>query len=248
VARTLAFDIGGTGLKASVLDERGKMLAKRIRIPTAYPCTPGGLLESLESLAKQLPPFDRVSAGFPGMVRRGHVLSAPHFVTRRGPGTQIDPRLVRLWARFDLASALAKRLGKPAKVANDADLQGAAVAKGKGLELVVTLGTGVGTALFDQGVLMPHLELAHHPLHKSGTYNERLGEAARKKVGTKRWSKRVHKAIETLRALTFFDHCYVGGGNAARIRGALASGVSRVDNAAGVRGGITLWERAGASV
>jgi polyphosphate glucokinase len=248
VARTLAFDIGGTGLKASVLDGRGTMVAKRVRIPTSYPCPPAALLDSLASLAEQLPEFDRIAAGFPGMVRRGRVLSAPHFITRKGPGTQVDPRLVRLWARFDLASALAKRLGKPAKVANDADIQGAAVAKGKGLELVITLGTGVGTALFDEGLLMPHLELAHHPLHKGGTYNERLGEAARKKVGTRRWSKRVHRAIETLRALTFFDHCYVGGGNAARIRGALAPGVSRVDNAAGVRGGISLWERASASV
>ncbi|HEX4620454.1 MAG TPA: ROK family protein, partial [Myxococcaceae bacterium] len=212
MARTLAFDIGGTGLKASVLDARGTMVAKRVRVPTPYPCPPSVLLDSLASLAAQLPEFDRIAAGFPGMVRRGRVLSAPHFITRKGPGTQVDPKLVRLWAKFDLASALAKRLGKPAKVANDADIQGAAVAKGKGLELVVTLGTGVGTALFDEGLLMPHLELAHHPLHKGGTYNERLGEAARKKVGTRRWSKRVHKAIETLRALTFFDHCYLGGG------------------------------------
>jgi polyphosphate glucokinase len=224
------------------------MVAKRVRVPTPYPCPPAVLLDSLASLAAQLPEFDRIAAGFPGMVRRGRVLSAPHFITRKGPGTQVDPKLVRLWARFDLAAALAKRLGKPAKLANDADIQGAAVAKGKGLELVVTLGTGVGTALFDEGLLMPHLELAHHPLHKGGTYNERLGEAARKRVGTRRWSKRVHRAIETLRALTFFDHCYVGGGNAARIRGALAPGVSTVDNAAGVRGGISLWERASSSV
>jgi polyphosphate glucokinase len=239
---TLAIDIGGTGLKAAVLDRAGAIVADRVRVDTTYPCPPDRLVADLAALVAPLPAADRVAAGFPGMVRGGRVLSAPHFVTKHGPGTDTDPGLVRQWASFDLAGALTEKLGQPTRVANDADVQGAAVVQGKGLELVVTLGTGVGTAFFYRGQLLPHLELAHHPLHKGETYNEQLGEPARKLVGTSRWNRRVRRAIEVLRALCFFDHCYVGGGNARRIDGAIAPDVTIVDNAAGLLGGIKLWE------
>jgi polyphosphate glucokinase len=239
---TLAIDIGGTGLKASVLDASGAMVADRVAVKTTYPCPPTTMVDDLVELVAPLPPAERVSAGFPGMVRAGRVLSAPHFVTKSGPGTAVDPELVTQWSGFDLAGALAKRLGKPTRVANDADVQGAAVVKGNGLELVITLGTGVGTAFFYEGRLLPHLEFAHHPFLKGDTYNEQLGDAARKDVGNTRWNKRVRKALATLRALSFFDHCYVGGGNARRIHGSLGDDVTIVDNTAGILGGIRLWD------
>jgi polyphosphate glucokinase len=239
---TLAIDIGGTGLKASVLDATGAMVADRVAVKTTYPCSPSQMVDDLAALVAPLPPADRVSAGFPGMVREGVILSAPHFVTEHGPGTTIDPGLIKHWAAFDLAGALSARLGKPTRVANDADVQGAAVVDGKGLELVVTLGTGVGTAFFYDGRLMPHLEFAHHPFLKGDTYNEQLGDAARKAIGNHRWNKRVRKAITVLRDLCFFDHCYVGGGNAKKIHGSLGSDVSLVDNSAGILGGIRLWD------
>jgi polyphosphate glucokinase len=239
---TLAIDIGGTGLKASVLDATGAMVADRVMVKTTYPCPPQKMLDDLAALVAPLPPSDRVSAGFPGMVRNGLVLSAPHFVTEHGPGTTIDAKLVKEWASFDLAGGLAKRLRKPTRVANDADIQGAAVVKGKGLELVVTLGTGVGTAFFYDGRLLPHLEFAHHPFLKGDTYNEQIGDAARKDVGNQRWNKRVRKAVAALRALSFFDHCYIGGGNARKIHGTLGVDVSIVDNTAGILGGIRLWD------
>jgi polyphosphate glucokinase len=239
----LAIDIGGTGLKAAVLDAKGALVADRVRVDTTYPCPPATLVDDLAALVAPLPAANRVAAGFPGMVRNGKVLSAPHFVTTHGPGTTVDPELVREWASFDLSAALADKLGKPTRVANDADVQGAAVIKGHGLELVVTLGTGVGTAFFYRGQLMPHLELAHHPLHKGETYNEQLGDPARKAVGTTRWNRRVRRAVEVLRALCFFDHCYIGGGNAKRIEGAIAPDVTIVDNTAGLLGGIKLWEK-----
>jgi len=238
---TLAIDIGGTGLKASVLDAQGAMVADRVLVKTSYPCPPEKLVDDLTALVAPLPPADRVSAGFPGMMRKGRVLSAPHFVTEAGPGTKVDDALMAKWDHFDLAGALRKRLGKPTKVANDADLQGAAVVEGKGLELVITLGTGVGTALFYDGRLLPHLEFAHHPFRKGETYNEQLGDATRKEVGNGRWNKRVRRAIDTLRALTFFDHCYIGGGNSKHLTGDLAGDVSTVDNTAGILGGIKLW-------
>jgi polyphosphate glucokinase len=239
---TLGVDIGGTGMKASVLDAAGAMVADRVKIPTSYPMPPDKLVAALTKLVAPLPAAERASVGFPGMVRDGHVLSAPHFSTKHGPGSAVDPELLAQWQGFDLASAVAEAFSLPTKVANDADIQGAAVVSGKGLELVITLGTGFGTGLFYRGQLMPHLEIAHQPFRKGETYNEQLGEAARKEIGEERWNKRVQKAIATLRALLYFDHLYIGGGNSRRVhRDQLDDDVTIVDNTAGIVGGVKLW-------
>jgi polyphosphate glucokinase len=246
---TLAIDVGGTGLKASVLSKTGTMVADRVKVATTYPMPPDGddgLVAALTKLVEPLPAADRVSCGFPGMVRNGHVLSAPHFVTKKGPGSDVDPKLFKAWSDFDLATALSKSLNKPTKVANDADVQGAAVVTGKGLELVITLGTGFGTAVFMDGQLLPHLELAHQPFRNDETYNDQLGELARKKIGDKRWNKRARQAITCLDGLFFFDHLFIGGGNASRIDrddlGDVLERITVVDNTAGILGGIKLWE------
>jgi polyphosphate glucokinase len=240
---TLAVDIGGTGLKASVLDATGAMVADRVRVPTTYPLPPEKLVSMLSRLVAPLPKAERASVGFPGMVRDGHVLSAPHFSTKHGPGSAVDDDLFKQWSEYDLATELTSSFGLPTKVANDADIQGAAVIKGKGLELAITLGTGFGSGLFYEGQLMPHLEIAHQPFRKGETYNEQLGEVIRKEIGEERWNKRVHKAIVNLRALMFFDHLYIGGGNSRRVaRHNLADDVTIVDNTAGILGGIKLWE------
>jgi polyphosphate glucokinase len=240
---TLAVDIGGTGLKASVLDAGGAMVADRVKVPTTYPLPPDKLVATLTKLVAPLPASERASVGFPGMVRDGRILSAPHFSTKHGPGSAVDPELATLWSGFDLAGALTEAFGGPTKVANDADIQGAAVITGTGLELAITLGTGFGTGLFYQGQLMPHLEIAHQPFRKGESYNDQLGEAARKDIGDERWNKRVHKAIANLRALMFFDHLYIGGGNSRRVRrDHLDPDVTIVDNTAGILGGIKLWQ------
>jgi polyphosphate glucokinase len=246
---TLAIDVGGTGLKASVLSKDGAMVADRVKVDTTYPMPPDGdtgLVTTLAKLVEPLPESDRVSCGFPGMVREGHVLSAPHFVTKKGPGSDVDKKLLEAWSGFDLATALATALGKPTKVANDADVQGAAVVQGHGLELVITLGTGFGTAVFMSGHLLPHIELAHHPFRKGETYNEQLGEAARKDAGDERWNRRVREAIDCLDGLFFFDHLYIGGGNARRVDrddlGEVLERITVVDNTAGILGGVKLWD------
>ena len=243
---TLAIDIGGTGLKASVLGKDGTMAADRVKVATTYPMSPEQMVAALTALVQKLPAYDRVSAGFPGMVRQGRILSAPHFVTKKGPGTAVDPDLFAAWSNFDMASALAAALGKPTKVANDADVQGAAVVEGHGLEVVITLGTGFGTAVFMDGQLLPHLEVAHQPFRKGESYNDQLGELARKKIGDHHWNKRVRIAIENLDGLFFFDHLYIGGGNASRIKrddlGDVLARTTVVDNTAGILGGIKLWD------
>ncbi|HEX7460342.1 MAG TPA: ROK family protein [Acidimicrobiales bacterium] len=239
---TLAVDVGGTGLKASVLDAKGTMVADRVKVATPYPLTPDKLVATLKRLTAPLPTAARASVGFPGMVRAGVVRSVPHFTTVAGPGTAIDPHLVKLWDRFDLAGALTRELGVPTKAANDADIQGAAVVKGVGLEMIITLGTGFGTGLFYDGQLQPHLEIAHQPFRKGEEYDDQLGEATRKEIGETRWNKRVMKAIDNMRALVYFDHLYIGGGNSRRVlRHHLPDDVTVVDNTAGILGGIRLW-------
>jgi polyphosphate glucokinase len=175
-------------------------------------------------------------------VRGGHVLTAPHFVTRKGPGSAIVPELLTEWTGFDLAGALSERLGKPARVANDADLQGLEVVSGTGLEMVVTLGTGVGTAILLDGKLTPHLELAHHPFRKGETYNEQIGAAALEKVGASKWRRRVREAIANFHTLVNYDRLYLSGGNGGIMAGHVDDDVTIVDNVAGILGGIKLWE------
>lgn len=240
---TLSLDVGGTGIKGDTLDPKGTPTAARVRIPTPYPLSPPDLLEVFAKIAQERPNFDRVSVGFPGVVRGGEILTAPHFVRAGGDGTPEVPELVKEWDHFKLAESTAARLGRPTRVGNDAEVQGMAVVAGKGLEVVLTLGTGVGSAVFEDGRLAPHLELAHHPIHKKKTYNEYLGDEERDRIGEKRWNRRVLAMIEIVRTLFLFDHLYIGGGNSAHVKGELPADVSIVDNDAGILGGIRLWDQ-----
>ena len=225
---TLSVDIGGSHVKASVLDKRGRMLHERVRVDTPKDVTPRRLVTLIAQLVKSLPRFDRVSVGFPGVVRNGVVRTAPNLGTDRFHG-------------FNLARALERRLGRPVRVENDADVQGLAVVKGKGVEMVITLGTGFGSSIFVDGMLGPHLELAHHIFRKDKTYEEELGEAARERDGNHTWQKHVFEAIESLRNLTNFDHLYIGGGNSRLLDADLPRDVSIVSNTAGILGGVRLW-------
>ncbi len=226
--RTLAIDIGGTGLKACILDPDGKMITERVRMKTPPLCPPRRMVQLLAKLVAPLAPFDQVSVGFPGVVRRGKILTAHNLGSKA-------------WQGFDLDLALTKALGKAVRVLNDADIQGLGAIKGQGVEVVITLGTGVGSSIFEDGRLSVHLELAHHPFRRGDTYEEQLGKVAYAKTGRLKWNKRVAKAIETIRTLTHFDHLYFGGGNATHVTLKLPKDVSLVSNEMGLCGGIWLW-------
>jgi len=241
---TLAIDVGGTGLKASVLDATGTLLTERVRVRTTYPCPPDRLVDMLAKLIAPLPTADRVSIGFPGVVRSGILLTAPDFVTESGPGSPVAKKLLAAWTGFDLASAMTKRLGHPVRVANDADIQGLEVVSGFGVEFVLTLGTGAGTALLVDGKLSSHLELAHHPFRKGETYDEQLGNAAFERIGARKWRKRVRKAIGNFHVLINYDRLYISGGNAQVLKGHVDRSVTLVGNVAGILGGIKLWDAA----
>jgi polyphosphate glucokinase len=226
---TLAIDIGGTRLKAGLLDPSGQLARGPNRTDTPVHATPEAVVDALLDLATPLGAFDRISVGFPGVVRDGHVLTAPNLGTAS-------------WRHFPLAETLADHLGKPVRMLNDAEVQGLGVIQGKGIECVITLGTGMGFAVFQDGRPSAHLELSHHPIHKGKTYDEFIGVAALRAVGKKRWNKRVGRALNAITTLVGYDTLYIGGGNAKHLTLDLADHVQIVSNEAGITGGVRLWD------
>ena len=225
---TLAIDIGGTSIKASVLDRAGTLITERERCETPRPGTPEAILACIAALAEKLPRFDRISAGFPGVVKGGAVITAPNIASDQ-------------WAGYHLIDALATRFGAPARILNDAEVQGLGVVEGPGLECTITLGTGIGCALFRNRRLLLHLEIGQH-LSTGESYDRYIGDAVLRAIGSDAWNERVRVFIPVVVSLTAFDFLYVGGGNARHIAFALPKRTKIVSNSAGVTGGVRLWE------
>jgi polyphosphate glucokinase len=224
---TLAIDIGGTRVKALLLDSEGKPISDRQRALTPRPATPAAVLKLLDAVKSKFGNFDRVSVGFPGVVKKVTTLTAHN----------LHPK----WVGFELEKVLSKRWKKPVRVANDAAVQGFGAIHGSGLELVITLGTGFGSSLFIDGTLVPGLELAHHPWRKAKTYEDDLGLKGFEKHGAKKWNKLLQKAIPQIEALFNYDHLYIGGGNATHINFPLPPDTTQISNEDGLLGGAGLW-------
>ncbi|WBB96442.1 ROK family protein [Solwaraspora sp. WMMA2080] len=242
---TLAIDCGGGGIKASVLDEAGTMRARPLRVPTPYPLPPKRFVDTLRGLRDQLPAADRVTVGMPGMIRHGVVVATPHYVTKAGPRTKVDPGLLAEWSGFDARTALGAAFDLPVLVLNDAEVHGAGVVAGAGCELVLTLGTGLGCALFDGGRLAPHLELSQAPVRWGQSYDTYVGEHERRRLGDAFWSRRVRGVVDGLRPVFCWDRLYLGGGNSRLIRpeqvARMGDDVVVVPNTAGIVGGVRAW-------
>jgi len=228
---TFCLDIGGTGIKGFTADASDREISERVRIETPHPATPKAVLAVVKEIVAQMPHFDRVAAGFPGVVVKGRTLTAPN----------LDPA----WEGFDLGKTLEKLTGRPVRVANDAGVQGLAVIEGSGTELVLTLGTGMGFALYVDGHYVPNIEMAHHPFRKSKTYEELVSNAALHKVGKKRWNRRVKKVIHQLAPIFNYRALYIGGGNAKEIDFKLPKNARIIENVAGLLGGVKLWQQPG---
>jgi polyphosphate glucokinase len=242
---TLSVDCGGLGIKASVLDSAGTMRIPVIRVSTPYPLSPQRLVETIADLGKSLPKADRATVGMPGMIRHGVVVSTPHYVNVAGPLTRMDPALKVAWDGFDMRQALTDALKIPTLVLNDAEVHGAGVVAGSGFEIVLTLGTGLGCAVFDGGALAPHIELSHAPVRRLTTYDTWIGEHERRNLGDSFWSRRVRTMVDDLRPVFHWDRLYLGGGNSRRIRDfvihKLGDDVVIVPNEAGIIGGVRAW-------
>jgi polyphosphate glucokinase len=225
---TLSIDIGGSKLKAILQDSTGKQVSERQRVVTPAVPTPEAVLAGLDELRKLLPGFDRVSVGFPGVIKRGTTYTADN----------LNPA----WVNFPLAATLEKRWQKPVRVANDADIAGYGAVQGQGVELVLTLGTGLGSALFTNGQLVPGLELGSHPWRKKGmTYEDYLGRRGLDKFGKARWNDFLQAAIKQTAETFNWDSLYLGGGNTKYILFTPGKNVSIVSNETGLLGGVVLW-------
>jgi polyphosphate glucokinase len=228
----LSIDIGGSHIKATILNDKGALLMDYEKLPTPTPANPENVVNAIKKLSKSFPGYDNISVGFPGYVKHGVIKTAPNL------GNDF-------WKDFDLAKKLGTELGKPARVVNDADMQGLGVVNGKGLEMVLTLGTGFGTALLVDGQLMPHLELAHHPFAKGKTYDEYVGERALEKEGLQKWNRRMKKVLKVLKTVVNYDYLYIGGGNSDKLNFKLDKNIKIVSNQDGIKGGSRLWLKEG---
>lgn len=231
ISSVLAIDIGGTNVKATVLDMQGKQLVEYQKLPTPKPATPDNVLDTIQQLVAGFPSYDRIAVGFPGYVKNDIVYTAPNLDTES-------------WKETPLAKILSEKLGKPAKVINDADMQGLGIVSGKGLELMITLGTGFGTAFLEDGKLLPHLELAHHPITKTKTYDEYIGDKALIKEGEEKWNERMKKVLDVLKTVFNYDRLYIGGGNAKKLKFPLEKNITIVTNKEAIDGGVKLWKKA----
>jgi polyphosphate glucokinase len=224
----LAIDIGGSHIKVTILDPDGIIIQPYEQEITPDPATPNAIMKCIKRLVTQFPSFDKISVGFPGFVKDGVVHTAPN----------LSPS----WHRIDFAKMLSGNFGKPVRIVNDADMQGLGVSQRRGFEIVVTLGTGFGTAFLLDGKLLPHLELAHHPITAKKDYDAYVGLSALEKVGEKKWNRRMKKVIAILKTVFNYDHLYIGGGNAAHLNIPLAKYITVVSNQDGIHGGARLWD------
>ncbi len=228
--KILSIDIGGSRIKATILDPDGNMLMDFQKIATPITPDPGNVIQAILELTQSFQEYHRVSVGFPGYTRQGVIHTAPNLGTPK-------------WKGVLFSKLLSDVLSKPVRVLNDADMQGLGVVSGTGLEMVVTLGTGFGTALFLDGNLLPHLEVAHHPLSKDRTYDEYIGNRALLEVGPEKWNRRMKKVIDVLKTVFNYDHLYIGGGNSKKITFETDDTITKVSNLDGIRGGAKVWQR-----
>lgn len=205
--RVMGIDIGGTGVKAALVDtESGQMTTERVRLPTPQPATPAAVMEAIRELQRQLQWQGTVGCGFPGLVKSDRVQRAPN--------------LDSSWIGYDLAGQLRAQLGVPlVAIGNDADAAGLAEFRfgagqgAAGTVMMITLGTGIGSAVFRDGVLLPDTELGR--LEMGGKIAEKRAAASirtSKRLSWKKWAKRLNDYLVHVEYLVGVDMFIIGGG------------------------------------
>lgn len=202
----LGLDIGGTGIKAAVVDtEEGTLLTERNRIPTPQPATPDAVMDTVAELVSQFEWKGVIGCGFPAAIKKETVMTA----------SNID----KSWIGVNAGKAIKKRTGCKVHLLNDVDAAGYGEAHFgagkavKGTVIVVAAGTGIGTAVFHDGCLMPNTELGHLTLH--GDIAERYASnRARKqeKLDWPTWAGRFSEYLQLLERYLWPDLIILGGG------------------------------------
>ena len=214
--RVLVIDVGGTHVK---------VLATGQRTPRAVPSGPAMTARQMVKAVKAITAdwrYDVVAIGYPGPVLHGRPVAEPHNL---GGG----------WVGFDFREAF----GRPVRVINDAAMQALGSYRG-GRMLFLGLGTGLGSAMIDDGVLQP-MELAHLPYKKGRTYEDYVGLRGFERLGRKKWQRHVETVIELLKHGLQADYVMLGGGNTKKLK-SMPPGVRIGDNSHAILGGIRLWE------
>jgi polyphosphate glucokinase len=202
----LGIDIGGSGIKGAPVDvDKGVMLTDRYRIRTPQPAKPQAVAAKVAKIAKHFDWDSPIGCGFPAVVRQGITRTAANIHDK--------------WIGTNAAKLFSESTGCPVKVINDADAAGLAemafgAGQGRGgVVLVVTIGTGLGTSLFTNGVLLPNTELGHIMI-KGEDAELFASDAARRrdKLSWKKWGKRLDTYLNRLESLVWPDLIILGGG------------------------------------
>jgi polyphosphate glucokinase len=214
----LIVDVGGTNVKILATGQKEPR-----RFPSGPALTPEQMVAGVKKLAEDWK-YDVISVGYPGIVSHGRIATEPH-------------NLGKGWTGFDFKAAF----GRPVKVMNDAAMQALGSYRG-GTMLFLGLGTGLGTALVAGGSVVP-MELGHLSIGKK-TFEDDLGIRGLKRLGKKKWRKRVKAVTERFVSALLLDDVVLGGGNAKKLK-KLPEGCRMGDNANAFLGGFRLWEKGG---
>ncbi len=202
----LGIDIGGSGVKGAIVDVKtGELLTDRYRIPTPQPATPEAVLRTIEEIVTHFEWRGAMGCGYPGVVKGGKTRTAANVHER--------------WVNFPIEKELERLTEQRVRVINDADAAGLAEMRfgaGRnrdGVVLMITLGTGIGVAMFNDGRLVPNLELGHIEIEGEDA-ETRAADSARERedLSWKKWAKRVDKYLSTLEKLLWPDLFIIGGG------------------------------------
>lgn len=201
----LGVDVGGSGVKAAPVDlETGKRLAKRLRIPTPRPSTPEAVYDVIEELAYAFDWHGPIGCALPSVVRSGVVHTAAN----------IDDS----WIGRDAAGELGRRFEGPVRVLNDADAAGiaenafGAARDLDGVVILLTLGTGIGSAVFTDGVLVPNTELGHLEFKGGDAEHYAAARVVDEGVDQAAWAMRLNEYLQYLEHILPPDHFILGGG------------------------------------
>jgi len=212
----LVIDVGGTHVKLLATGRR-----TAVKFDSGAHLTPAVMVRETLAATKDWR-YDAIAIGYPGPVANGRPLADPY-------------NLGRGWRRFDFA----RGLGKPVRIVNDAAMQALGSYDG-GRMLFLGLGTGLGSALVDGGVVQP-LELAHLPYRDGKTFEDYLGLRGLERLGRHKWERHVHVVAGMLRAAVIADHVVLGGGNVKKLH-RLPPRSRRGDNRNAFRGGFRVWD------